>query len=53
MKTIIVFLYGEVHKYISYRTKTAAKLQIKYFQRFGMADYMTGLTITGATFELI
>lgn len=53
MKTILVFQYKEFYKQINYKTKAAAKKQLKIFQEKGMCSPETGKVIEGLTFELI
>jgi len=53
MKTILVFVNGNLIKQINYRTKQQAKGNYSYFKKYGMADPNTGLKIVNATFELI
>ena len=53
MKTIIVFLNGEVLKYVTYRTKLEAKRQLASFKKHGILGGYMGELIVGAEFELV
>jgi len=53
MKMILIFLNGELLRSIPYKTKKEAWKQYKLFKRMGILSGETGLSITGATFEII
>jgi len=53
MKTILVFVNGNLIKQINYRTKREAKGNYSFYKKYGIADPHTGLRISNATFELI
>ncbi len=53
MKTIFVFVNGELYKQISYDTQKIARSHLRHFKLHGICDPNTGLTIANATFEMI
>ncbi len=53
MKIILVFKNGELFKQLVYKTKFEAKMQFKFFKKYGMLDPQDCLKIEGLTFELI
>ena len=52
MKTILIFVKGELIRQISYKTKKEAKGNYSIFIKYGYVDYM-GEKIKDATFELL
>lgn len=53
MKTIIVFLNGQTINQITYKSKTEAKLNYRFFKKRGILDPESGEVLQGAYFELI
>lgn len=53
MKTILIFLNGELLRSMNYNSKREAWKQYKLFKTRGILSGETGLCITGASFEII
>ena len=53
MKTVLVFLNGELVRQISYRTKKIARGNYNHFKANGILDPSSGTIIKNAHFELI
>lgn len=53
MKTILIFVNGELLRQINYPTKRAAREQYCFFKKMGYLDADTGEVIQNAIFELL
>ena len=53
MKSVFVFMNGELQKQITYKTKTQAKKEYSLFLKHGICDSHTGVKVKKASFELL
>lgn len=53
MKTVLVFVDGELYRQITYKTKSDTIKNYNHFLRNGMIDSFTGSRIKNATFEIL
>ncbi len=53
MKTLLIFVNGQMYKAIQYNTKKLASQHYKHFKKWGILDPQTGNRLKNTSCELI